>query len=340
MASVLAQSLTKFQGLEVELDMGFGHHHHHGHGHSHGHTHADGSHCNHEHGGGNVETMKRIRLAFFLNLGFTIFELVGGILTNSLAILSDAIHDLGDSLALGFAWYLEGKSQQKKSATFSYGYRRLSTMSALITGGVLVAGAAIIIAKAIPRIITPQQPQVEGMILMAVVGVIVNGWAAFGVSKGGSLNEKMITWHLIEDVMGWVIVLVGAIAMWIWDLPVIDAVLAVLLSCWVMWNVLKNIKETAKVFLQATPTGIVLSEVEAGIKSRPHIKDVHHLHVWSMDGEKHVLTAHLVVQKEVTTGELQNLKADIKIYLKNTFQISEATLEVEWPEEHCSDPEH
>lgn len=321
--------------------MGFGHHHHgHSHGHSHSHKHADGSDCSHDHGSSGGDATKRIRLAFFLNLAFTLFEIVGGLWTNSLAILSDAIHDLGDSLALGFAWFLEGKSQQKKSPTFSYGYRRLSTMSALITGGVLVVGAAIIIAKAIPRIMNPQQPQVEGMILMAIVGVAVNGWAAFGVSKGNSLNERMITWHLIEDVTGWVIVLLGAIAMWIWDIPVVDAVLAVLLSCWVLWNVLKNLKDTLKVFLQATPEGIDSSKVEEALRTQQHVKDVHHTHIWSMDGERHILTAHLVVQKQVSVEQIQKLKTDIKSYLKKTFNIAEATLEIEWPEEHCPDPEH
>jgi cobalt-zinc-cadmium efflux system protein len=301
------------------------HHHHHGHGHHH-----------HHHGSADG----RLGMAFFLNLGFAIIELVGGMLTNSLAIISDAFHDLGDCFAIGIAWYLEKKSKQKSTADFTYGYRRLSVMAALITGVILFVGSALILVNAIPRLWAPVQPEVPGMIGLAVLGLLVNGAAAFRVSKGESLSERMILLHLIEDVLGWAVILIGALIMYWHPFPILDPIMAIGVAIWVLWNAFHNLKETMKVFLQATPRQFEIGHVEKSVREMSGVQDLHHTHIWSMDGEHHILTTHLIVEAATTMDQVHELKGRIKQELFAKFHIQEATIEVEWPNQKCVDPAH
>jgi cobalt-zinc-cadmium efflux system protein len=299
------------------------HEHHHSHGHHHHHG-ATG----------------RMGLAFVLNLIFAILELVGGLLTNSLAILSDAFHDFGDCAAIGIAWFLERKSLKASTSVYSYGYRRFSVMSALLTGVILFVGSTLILIKAIPRLFNPEQPHIEGMIALAFLGLAVNGFAAFRMSKGGSISERMILVHLLEDVLGWFVILVGAVVMWIQPMPILDPIMAIGVAVWVLWNAYKNLKETMMVFLQATPTNIDLQAVENSLRKFDWVHDLHHTHVWSMDGEHHILTMHLIVKAEAHPNHVHELKNQIKKHLLAEFRIQEATIEIEWPDQHCADPQH
>ena len=172
--------------------------------HSHSHSHAH----HHDHHG----DVKNIKVAFFLNFGFAIIEIIGGFLTNSVAILSDAVHDLGDSLSLGLAWYFQKYSRKKSDSTYTYGYRRFSLVGALANSLVLIVGSILILTEAIPRIFNPQQAHPQGMMMLAVLGIAVNGVAMLRLRRGKSLNEKVVSLHLMEDVLGWIAVLVGAIA--------------------------------------------------------------------------------------------------------------------------------
>ena len=325
MAQLVTQvALQNKEWQSVSMSQAGSHHHHH-----HGHHH-------HHHGGAGG----RLGLAFFLNLSFAIIELVGGLMTNSLAIISDAFHDLGDCFAIGLAWYLEKKSRQKSSSDFTYGYRRLSVMAALITGVILFIGSCLIMVNAVPRLFAPEQPEVPGMIGLAVLGLLVNGAAAFRVSKGESLNERMILLHLLEDVLGWAVILIGALIMLWKPVPILDPVMAIGVAFWVLWNAFHNLKETMKVFLQATPTQFNLSEVESRIRTLAEVRDLHHTHIWSMDGEHHILTTHLIVHETVTLEQMHDLKGRIKKDLFSQFHIQEATIEIEWPNQKCVDPNH
>jgi cation diffusion facilitator family transporter len=309
------------------------HHHSHSHaaGHAHGHHHSH----SHSHGG----SLKRMSWAFALNLGFAIIEVIGGLMTNSVAILSDALHDFGDALAMLIAIGLEKWSHKGSDQSFSYGYRRFSTLGAVITGVILVVGSIFILTEAIPRLMNPQQPHTNGMILLAVFGVAVNGFAAYRISHGTSLNEKMLMWHMLEDLMGWVLVLIGAIVMKFFDIPQLDAGMAIALSIWILYNVVRNLKEAIKVFLMASPTGLKVDDVIESMKKIPHVIDVHHAHLWSLDGEQHVFTAHLVLDSCVTPAEAQNIKAQVKKKAQE-FGILEATIETELSGAECVDPQH
>ncbi|MBO9667602.1 MAG: cation transporter [Bdellovibrio sp.] len=303
--------------------------------HHHSHSHSGGHHHHHSHGA----IIGRMRFAFVLNLSFAIIELVGGYLTNSVAIMSDALHDFGDALAMVIAIVMEKISHKSSDHRFSYGYRRFSVLGAVITGMVLIVGSIFILIEAVPRLITPQQPHADGMLILAVLGVAVNGWAAYRVSHGTSLNEKMLMWHMIEDVLGWVLVLVGALVIKFFDIPQVDAGLAIALSLWILFNVFRNLREAMKVFLMASPSGASVEDVTTEIRKVDGVVDVHHAHLWSLDGENHVFSAHVVLAGTAGTTEMQKVKETIK-KLVGKFGIIEATIETEISGVSCVDPNH
>jgi cobalt-zinc-cadmium efflux system protein len=285
--------------------------------------------------GNHHDSEKSIKTAFFLNFFFTIVEIAGGIFTNSLAILSDALHDLGDSFSLGVSWYLEKLSKKNRTDTFSYGYRRFSLLGALISSLVLLAGSLIIITNAIPRIIQPENVNSTGMLLLAVAGIIVNGLAALRLRGGKKLNEKIVLFHLLEDVLGWAAVLIGSVMIQLFQVPVIDSVLSVLISIFILWKNLGNLLKTLKIFLQAVPVDVKTKEIEKRIMSEvKNIKSVHDVHAWSLDGQYNILTIHLVVDDRAEAGDITGIKRDCRNILKQC-SIHHATIEVEKEKERC-----
>ena len=317
------------------------HQHKHKHEHDHGQGQGQGQGHGHNHGLGHHQAIQgRIGFAFFSNLAFAIIELIGGIYVNSVAILSDALHDFGDAVALGVAWYLEGKSRNLSDQEYSYGYKRLSTLSAVVSAMVLISGSLIILWESVPRLLRPETPNFNGMIGLSILGIAVNGVSYLRMKKGSSLNERVLTWHFIEDLMGWVIVFIGAIVMKIFNIPVIDALMAVALACWVMWNVVKTLKEAFRIFLQAIPHHYSLAEIGKIISGFEGVVGIHHSHMWTLDGEVHIYTSHIVVNQQFSVRNIYELKIKIKSELRKQFNISEATLEFEWSGEECLDPHH
>lgn len=286
------------------------------------------SHHHHDHSEGNL------KVAFFLNLSFAIIEFIGGIWTNSVAITSDALHDLGDSLTLGVSWYFAKVAKKESNQNFSYGYKRFSVLGALINSIVLITGSVFIIIEAIPRLFNPVNPNTEGMIYLAIGGVIVNGAAAFRLSKGRSLNEKAVYTHLLEDILGWVAVLLGAMVMHFWDFPIIDPILSVLIAVFILFNVYKNLKECFRIILQGTPSNIDIKKIHEVIIDIPKVVDVHDCHVWSMDGEYHILSIHLVIEENLQLYELESIKMETKARVSK-LGINHTTIEFETVDENC-----
>lgn len=288
------------------------------------------SHHHHDH-----SDVKNIKVAFFLNLAFTILEIVGGFFTNSIAILSDAVHDLGDSLSLGLSWYFQKKAKQKSDTSFSYGYKRFSLLGAIINSIVLVVGSVFILSAAIPRIFHPQQTNVEGMFLLAIVGVLVNGAAVFRLRKGHSLNEKVVSLHLLEDVLGWVAILVGSIVMYFFEVPVLDPIMSIAIACFVLFNVYKNLSQSLHIILQGIPEEVNLKEITEMLQQFDTIESVHDLHIWTADGSYNVLTVHVVLKSELSMEKLAELKEVIRNVLNN-IGIEHVTIEFEMANEHCT----
>ena len=288
-------------------------------GHGHGHHHHHGT--------------KNLKVAFFLNLFFTIVEIIGGLYTNSLAILSDALHDLGDSLSIGLSWYFQKLSEKGRDDIYSYGYKRFSLLGAIINAIVLLLGSAFILKEAIPGLFNPNEANAKGMLLLAVFGVIVNGAAVLKLKEGTSINEKVISLHLIEDVLGWVAVLIGSLIMMFWDLPWIDPLLSMLIALFIIYNVFKNLKHSFSIILQATPKEIDIEGIHEKLLSLPEVIDVHDCHTWTMDGEYHVLSTHLRLDKNYTLDEQAEIKVKAKRLLKE--EVQHVTIEFEGVDEVC-----
>ena len=294
------------------------------HHHSHNHFHTD------MHGSG-----KNIAVAFVLNFSFTIIELVGGLLTNSVAILSDALHDFGDSIALALAWYFEKVSGHSPDARYSYGYKRFALLGALINATVLLFGSLFVIYASILRIIEPQQVKVEGMFWLAILGVIVNGLAVWRTRKSSGINERMVSLHLLEDVLGWIAVLLVSVVMMFVDLPILDPILSVGISVFVLYNVVRNLIATFKVILQGVPSDIELIALQNKIQAIEGVIQVHDLHVWSLDSQYNIASLHAVISHLTNVDEMASLKHQIKT-LMVAEGVEHTTVEFETVDEECN----
>ena len=276
-----------------------------------------------------MKTEKRILIAFLLNLCFSVFEFVGGVITGSVAIWSDALHDFGDALGIGMSWLLERKSKQQPDDSHTYGYARYSVLGSLITTVILLLGSVAVIGRGVDRILHPVPVDHKGMILFALVGVLTNGLAAYMTREGASLNRKAVNLHMLEDVLGWAVVLLGAIVMGFTDLTALDPILSMAVAAFILFHAVRNLKEVLELFLAKTPKGISVQEIKAHLLELNGIQDVHHIHLWSMDAQRSYATMHIV-----TDGDLHTVKARVREELRE-HGIVHATLELETPQEEC-----
>src|SRR5574344_389876 len=302
----------------------------------------------HNHNNENNKSTENIAIAFFLNFGFTIIEGIGGMLTNSVAILSDAVHDLGDSVSLGLAWYFDKVAQRKPTARYTYGYKRFSLLGALINCLILLIGSSWVVYESVSRLFDPQSVSAKGMLWLAVLGVIVNGAAAFKTglgehlrrkrtsSQGGTshgVNERVVSLHLLEDVLGWLAVLVVSVVMLFVDLPILDPILSIGIACFILFNVVRNLRSAFMVILQGVPEDVDIDQIKSELLSLPYVQDIHDLHLWSLDSCYTIASLHVVTltwQQE----QLLELKSTIKKQLKS-HNIQHTTVEFETPDEEC-----
>lgn len=269
----------------------------------------------------------RILYAVLLNVTLTVLELIGGFWTNSLAILSDSIHDFGDSVALSSSWILERKAKKIPDKVRTYGYQRLSLFSALFSALVLVAGSLIIFFQALPRFLNPQLVNAPGMFGLGLIGILLNGIGVIVLRKGQSLNEKVLSWHLLEDVLGWVIILIGSIAIFFLNVYIIDPIMTIGLTGFILYNVFKNLKETTNILLQGVPGHISLKKVEKNLLEIRGVLGVHDIHVWSLEGETDVFTGHIIVVDSVYKNPDQVRNKIKNILLEH--HIEHSTIELE-----------
>lgn len=280
-----------------------------------------------------MKTEKNILIAFLLNLGFSVFEFFGGFFTGSVAILSDALHDLGDAISIGISWYFERLSKKQPDKKYTYGYKRYSVLGGLITTTVLIVGSLIVIFNAISRVFNPVSINYNGMIIFALIGAGVNLCAAFFTKDGDSLNQKAVNLHMLEDVLGWLVVLAGAVIMRFTDIKIIDPILSLVVAVFILINSIKNLKEITGVFLEKTPESLNVDKIKEHLLEVKGVKDVHHIHLWSIDGENNYITMHIVCD-----DDFAKTKALVKEELTE-FGISHSTLEMENEEEACQDKE-
>ena len=276
-----------------------------------------------------MKSHQNILVAFLLNLSFALFETIGGILTGSVAILSDSVHDLGDAVSIGVSYLLERMSKKQPNDRYTYGYLRYSTLGGFITTAILIIGSAIMIINAMKRIITPTIPDYNKMILLAIIGVCVNFCAAAFTRKGDSINQKAVNLHMLEDVFGWLVVLIGSIVMRFTNFSLLDPILSIAVSFFILIHALKNLKEILDVFLEKEPNHVNTPELINRLEQIDGVLTIHHLHLWSLDSVNHCATLHVV-----TDDDSHKTKEAIRQKLQE-HGIHHVTIEIESSEETC-----
>ena len=280
-----------------------------------------------------MKTQRNILIAFILNLAFSAFEFFGGAITGSVAIMSDAVHDLGDAVSIGISYLLERKSKNKADEVYTYGYARYSVIGSIITTIILLTGSVMVIVGAVNRLFAPVDINYNGMILFAVIGVITNCVAAWVTRNGDSLNQKAVNLHMLEDVLGWIVVLIGAVVMRFTDIRILDPLLSMGVAIYILVQSLQNLSATFDVLLDKIPSGISLHEIREHVLEIDGVEDVHHIHLRSMNGQDRYATMHIV-----TAADSFTIKNLVRQELAE-HGICHATLELEQPGEHCFEEE-
>lgn len=276
-----------------------------------------------------MKSQKNILFAFILNLFFAVFEFLGGLFTGSFAIISDSLHDLGDAAGIGISFLFEKKSTKNPDNIYTYGYGRYSVMGSIVMTLILIFGSVTIMYNAVIKLLNPSEINYNGMIILAVAGTAVNLAAAIITHKGDSLNQKAVNLHMLEDVMGWIVVLIGAVVMKFTGITIIDPLLSIAVALFVFISAVKTLFSALSVILEKAPKELNISEIKAELSAIEGVSDVHHIHLWSMDGNTNYATMHIV-----TDSNPVSIKESVKNKLK-MLNINHSTLELESTEENC-----
>ncbi len=280
-----------------------------------------------------MKTEKNIFIAFLLNLLFSIIECVGGILTGSIAIISDAVHDFGDAFSIGVSFALEKKSKKQPDKEYTYGYARYSVLGGIITTLILLIGSGVVIYNAVNRFINPVSIDYRGMLILAGIGLVVNALATYFTHGGHSINQKAVNLHMLEDLLGWVVILIGAVVMFFTDFYILDPILSIVVALFIIISAIKNLKEILDIFLVKKPHGVDTEELVEHVLGVDGVVGVHHVHLWTLDGENVYATMHVVVNEY--DGKT---KTAVKEELSE-HGIAHATVELETAEENCAEKE-
>lgn len=279
------------------------------------------------------KTPENIKIAFLLNLAFSIIEAIGGILTNSISIISDSLHNLGDSITIGINYIFEKKSKKLTNKDYSYGYLKYTMLGSLIASFVLLVGSVVIIYNVIPRLIKPLEVNYDAMIIFGIFGLLINLYATVKIMRSKEKDKKINT-HMIEDTIIWLFILTGSICIKVFDLVIIDPILSLLIAIYILYQVYKYMKNIYNIFMEKVPKNVKIDEIKKEIEENENIDNVHHIHIWSMDGINNYMTAHIHLNKILGEDEIIKIKNDIKNKLKED-KISQITLEVEYFNEKC-----
>lgn len=279
------------------------------------------------------KTPENIKIAFLLNLAFSIVEAIGGILTNSISIISDSLHNLGDSITIGINYIFEKKSKKLPNKEYSYGYLRYTMLGSLIASFILLVGSVIIIYNVVPRLIKPLSVNYDAMIIFSIFGLLINLYATIKIMRSKDKDKKINT-HMIEDTVIWLFILTGSICIKMFGLVIIDPILSLLIAVYILYQVYKYMKNIYNIFMEKVPKNVKIDEIKKDIESNENIDNVHHIHIWSMDGVNNYMTAHIHLNKILNEEEIIKTKNDVKNKLKED-KINHITLEVEYFNEKC-----
>lgn len=253
-------------------------------------------------------------LAFVLNFSFAIIEFIFGGLFGSSAILADAVHDLGDALAIGISAFLESISNREEDSHYTLGYKRFSLLGAILTAVILITGSSLVILENISKLIEPQPVDHEGMLWLGVIAIAINLTASLIVRKGQTKNESILSLHFLEDTLGWLAVIVVAIILRYTNWYFLDPLLSLLISAFILSKALPRFWSTLKIFLDAVPEGVDIKQVKSDLEQLDHVASINQLNLWTMDGLEKNAIVHVCL-KEIEQMEL--CKESIRRKLKD-----------------------
>lgn len=267
---------------------------------------------------------ENLTFVFFMNLTFNIIVIAGGLATNSMAILADCIHDMSDTISIAFAWFLEHVAQKDSTDKYSYGYQRFSILGAVIISIFVIIMALLILQEAIPRLFSPESVDANGMLLMAIVGLIFKSISVYRLHDGETFNEKAILLHQLGDVLEWITILILSLVLMFWDgAPYLDPFVSIGIALWLIFNLGMNLYKSVEVLLQKTPNHFDVEEFKENVLSIEGIKSFDDFHVWSLDGIDSVLTLKVSIDDWNNQKKIKN-----DIYnIASKYHIVDITIE-------------
>ncbi|MGN0177560.1 MAG: cation diffusion facilitator family transporter [Methanobrevibacter sp.] len=267
---------------------------------------------------------ENLAFVFFMNLTFNIIVIVGGLATNSMAILADCIHDMSDTISIAFAWFLEHVAQKDSSDKYSYGYQRFSILGAVIISVFVIFMALLILKEAIPRLFVPEIVDAGGMLLIAIVGLVFKSISVYRLHDGETFNEKAILLHQLGDVFEWVAVLILSLILMFWNgASYLDPFISIGIALWLLFNLGRNLYKSFEVLLQKTPNHFDVKEFKENVLSIKGIKSFDDFHVWSLDGIDSVLTLKVSIDD---WNNQEKIKEDI-YSIASEYHIVDITIE-------------
>lgn len=267
---------------------------------------------------------ENLAFVFFMNLAFNIIVIVGGLATNSMAILADFIHDFSDTISIALAWILEKVAQRDSTDSYSYGYQRFSILGAVIISIFVIIMALVILQEAIPRLFAPEEVDAGGMLLVAIGGLIFKSLSVHRLRKGETFNEKAILFHQLGDVFEWVAILILSLVLMFWDKAAyLDPFVSVGIALWLIFNLGRNLYRSVEVLLQKTPNHFDVDEFKSGILKIENVNGIDDFHVWSLDGIDSVLTLKVAVDDSASQDRIKK-----EIYsIASKYHIVDITVE-------------
>lgn len=278
----------------------------------------------HNHSAANRDSTSNVKLAFLLNLGFAILEILGGIFTGSTAILSDAVHDFGDSFALALSYIFEKVGKKQPTEKYTYGFKRLSLIGAFINIIVLSSGTVFVFKEAIEGLMNPQAVKADGMFILAIIGIVINGLSVLRMKGSKKILDRTVMMHLLEDLLGWIAVLVVSVVIFFTNWYILDSILSLGICVIIGKNIYDNIKTSISIVLQSVPDKELYEEIRQHILEMPEIKTIEKSNMWTIDGEEHVFTANIETEQIADKSEVLR---KIKEMLKNE-SIIQSTIEI------------
>ena len=253
-------------------------------------------------------------LAFFLNLTYAIVEFIAGGVFGSSAVLADSVHDLGDAIAIGISAFLESISNREEDSHYTLGYKRFSLLGAMITAVILMTGSVLVILENIAKIFHPQPVNDEGILWLGIIAITINVLASLVIRKGQTKNESILSLHFLEDTLGWVTVILMAIVLRFTDWYILDPLLSLVISFFILSKALPRFWSTLKIFLDAVPEGVDIQKIKTDLAELDHVSSINQLNLWTMDGLEKNAIVHVCLKE---MEHMETCKESIRIFLKD-----------------------